>query len=99
MARTVGVATIRLRNREFINELRSSTPCTDCGQKYHFSMMQFDHITPGTKRGTSKYGGVLWMGKQGYSIKNIQAEIDKCEVVCANCHQYRTWARHHKLIK
>lgn len=98
MSRTPGLKNLRERNREFVRKLRTENPCIDCGKKYHFSMMQYDHLEPGTKRGTSKYGGVNWMASQGYSLKQIQLEIDKCELVCANCHSYRTWARYHKVI-
>jgi hypothetical protein len=29
----------------------------------------------------------------GFSWKAIMKEIQKCEVVCANCHRIRTYAR------
>jgi hypothetical protein len=83
----------RIRNFEYVNNIRATTPCADCNTIYHFSIMEFDHVESGTKRGTSKHGGVMWMVKSGYSQKNIDLEIAKCDIVCSNCHAYRTWYR------
>ena len=33
------------------------------------------------------------MVNQGYSLPAIQAEIEKCEVVCLNCHYKREKVR------
>ena len=29
----------------------------------------------------------------GYSLDEFIEELRKCEVVCSNCHRYRTWKR------
>lgn len=58
-------------------------PCVDCG----FSnpvCMDFDHV-----RGKKKMG-VSQMVSNGHSLEAIQAEIDKCEVRCSNCHRIKT---------
>ena len=49
--------------------------------------MQFDHV-----RGPKLFmlGGIDRLGK---SLVDIVTEIEKCEVVCANCHSTRTWLR------
>lgn len=57
------------------------TPCVDCGIKYPYYVMQFDHL------GDKEYTIARMITK---SISLIQKEIDKCEVVCANCHAERT---------
>jgi len=61
-------------------------PCTDCKTKYPPHVMQFDHLPQYTKSFT--------IGQSyHFSPARILKEIDKCEVVCANCHADRTWQR------
>jgi hypothetical protein len=79
------------KRREFIGRLKDN-PCTDCGIKYKPWQMDFDHIDPRQKVfniGTNVLGSLL-------SIKN---EIEKCELVCANCHRQRTHEREAHLTR
>lgn len=80
------VETIR-RNKERINEIRRSTPCTDCGLSWPHYVMDFDHVQGG------KIGNVMVMVNKGESWRRLEAEIAKCELVCANCHRKRTYER------
>jgi hypothetical protein len=57
----------------------------DCGVKYPFYVMQFDHI----KDKLFTIGG----SARRFTIEKIREEIKKCEVVCANCHFERTYRR------
>ncbi len=75
---------IRLRNKAYIDSVKGTNPCADCGVSYPPYVMQFDHIVDG------KRGNVADMARSGFSIENIQLEIDKCELVCSNCHAERT---------
>ena len=75
---------IRKRNKAFIDEVKGTNPCMDCGVSYPPYVMQFDHIVDG------KRGNVADMARSGFSLENLQSEIDKCELVCANCHAERT---------
>lgn len=69
-----------------IKTLKESTPCADCGKKYPYYVMDFDHVN-GTK-----VGNISHMVQSGVT-KKIKEEIDKCEIVCANCHRERTHSR------
>lgn len=60
--------------------------CVDCGYNAHPAALDFDHLP-----GTEKLYRVCTMA--GMSRKLIDAEIAKCEVVCANCHRIRTAER------
>jgi hypothetical protein len=71
-------------NQDKINEIKSNNPCADCGGYFHFSVMDFDHLRD-KRKGVSRIKTWAW--------KRIQEEIDKCELVCANCHRLRTWSR------
>jgi hypothetical protein len=77
---------ITKRRREeadkFVYEYLSRSTCKDCGE-YDFSVLTFDHV-----RGKKKMD-VSQMTSQGYSIDAIRKEIEKCDVVCFNCHMRR----------
>jgi hypothetical protein len=49
-------------------------------------MLDFDHIKD------KKYN-ISRMIHDGFSWKAIKKEVEKCEVVCANCHRVRTHYR------
>jgi hypothetical protein len=68
---------------EKINRLKSQ-PCTDCGQKYPPYVMDFDHLDSSTK--VMNIARLVRTGQ----IEKTLIEIEKCEVVCANCHRERT---------
>jgi hypothetical protein len=73
--------------RAWIQEMKSSTPCTDCGKLFPHYVMDFDHVTDDKDKALSV--GV----QQGWSQARLQKEIDKCELVCSNCHRERTHKR------
>lgn len=72
--------------REQINIIKS-VPCKDCGQSYPPYVMDFDHLGLEDKI----YNISQMVGAKG--MKSILKEIDKCEIVCANCHRQRTHDR------
>lgn len=68
------------RNREYIIAYLKLHPCIDCKEK-DIEVLEFDHQR-------DKLFNVAEF--RGHSIENLQKEIDKCVVVCANCHRRRT---------
>jgi len=77
---------IRDRNREYVRNIKESNPCKDCGKKYHYSQMDFDHLN-------NKKQTIARLASSEASIKTIKQEIAKCELLCSNCHRMRTWMR------
>lgn len=76
----------RIEQREFIDAAKSK-PCADCGVQYDPWIMDFDHV-----RGEKRVN-LADMAKRSYSWASIREEIEKCDVVCANCHRQRTHVR------
>lgn len=72
--------------RDEIRNLKEATPCTDCGNKYPYYVMQFDHLR-------DKEINIADMIKRDWAKARIEAELAKCEMVCANCHAERTHKR------
>lgn len=59
----------------------------DCGKKYPPYVMDFDHRDRRTK-----IAGINQMiNLHSYSKDKILIEINKCDLVCANCHRIRTY--------
>jgi 5-methylcytosine-specific restriction endonuclease McrA len=71
--------------RRWVIQYLLTHPCVDCGES-DIVVLEFDHLADKKKE-------VSVMINAGYSVKAIQREIEKCEVVCANCHRKRTARR------
>jgi hypothetical protein len=66
-------------------EIKEASGCVDCGINNHI-ILDFDHLRD------KKYN-ISRMIHDGFSWKAIKKEIEKCEIVCANCHRIRTYNR------
>lgn len=75
---------LALERTRFLIDYFIQNPCTDCGER-DVLVLEFDHL----RDKEFVIGGNLvdrpW--------EAILAEIEKCDVVCANCHRRRTARR------
>jgi hypothetical protein len=67
----------------FLAEYKIQKGCQDCGYKKHHSALDFDHI-----KGKKELNVCF-----AKSIGQAKKEIEKCEIVCSNCHRIRTYNR------
>mgnify|MGYP003572159057 CR=1 FL=1 len=77
----------RRRIREYVWGLKEQGSCVDCGVSNPI-VLEFDHLP-----GHEKKGHIASLVSSGYGKATIDAEIAKCELVCANCHKVRTHER------
>lgn len=75
-------------HREWFANLKRGIPCADCGISYHPVAMQWDH-----REEFEKVAAVSAMISDQRSKASILAEIEKCDLRCANCHAIKTWAK------
>ena len=76
----------RDKRKELIAFLRSykmKLGCIDCNYASHHAALQFDHVR----------GEKLKNVCHCKSIESAKLEIEKCDVVCANCHHIRSFER------
>ena len=64
-----------------------ATPCMDCSKTFPWYVIEFDHRDP-----EQKIGGVTRMAGR-VTLARLLDEVAKCDIVCANCHRLRTYAR------
>lgn len=65
---------------------KSLHPCVDCGETDPI-VLEFDHVRGEKLKKVSTF----------QSRRSAWAEIQKCDVVCANDHARREWERRHGL--
>jgi len=73
--------------KKWILDFKTNNPCKDCKNQYHPWAMEFDHINK------DKTCCISEMMHKRSSLKRLKKEVDKCELVCANCHRIRTYNR------
>jgi hypothetical protein len=64
-----------------------SRPCMDCGKQFHFTAMDCDHRDPSLKRDEPSD-----MARNN-SLEALIQELEKCDLVCSNCHRIREHSR------
>ncbi len=72
----------RDRARDYLWQVFTSSSCVDCGNNDP-EVLEFDH-----RDDVTKFYDIGDM--QLYSVTAIKAEIEKCDIRCANCHRKRT---------
>lgn len=82
--------------RKLVEEARllKDGPCTDCGKRYPWYQMEWDHLP-----GTEKLYTVSTIPRMVGSRKVLLDEIAKCELVCVLCHTQRTFERREQDIR
>lgn len=71
--------------RKHIREIKNKTACADCKIIYPYFVMDFDHLE-------NKEFLISRLVNLG-SKSALESEIQKCEVVCSNCHRMRSHSR------
>jgi hypothetical protein len=74
----------RRNNWRLAGMIKVASGCIDCGYAAHAEALQFDHT------GQDKKGNVSDLIRSDYSWETVMAEINKCEIRCANCHAVKT---------
>ena len=67
--------------RAWIMDYKRRTPCADCGESDPVTL-DFHHRDPKTKAFTIS-------AFRGRELAEVKAEVQKCDVLCANCHRKR----------
>lgn len=75
----------RLIAQEFVNAYKAECGCKDCANDNPI-VLDFHHLG-------DKESSISNMITRGMPLEKIKAEIEKCVVLCANCHRIE----HYKL--
>lgn len=68
---------------QYVQNMKSQLRCVDCGER-HPATLQFHHINS-----EDKVFNISRAAGRGTSLDRIKKEMQKCIVLCANCHAIR----------
>jgi hypothetical protein len=77
----------QVKKRSILQAIKVERGCADCGYNANPVALEFDH-RPGEVKSLSIGRAVSQAG-----IQRLLAEVEKCDVVCANCHRIRSFNR------
>ena len=69
----------RHRLAKWLEDYKKTQRCSKCPEN-DFRVLEFHHINDDKEFNVSEMTA-------GFSVENILKEINKCEVVCSNCHK------------
>lgn len=72
---------------KYIRSVKADKSCMDCGEQFPHFVLEFDHRPDEEKLFN------ISNARKHATIEEVNTEIAKCDLVCANCHRFRTWSR------
>jgi hypothetical protein len=75
----------KIKIKKWFYDYKSLLSCSICSES-HPAIIDFHH--KGNKREQ-----VAQMAHYGYSIESIKKEMEKCDILCANCHRKLHWKK------
>ena len=72
----------RQEARQYVWNYLAQHPCVICGEPDPV-VLEFDHIN-------GKQESISRLITNAVSIERLQQEIDRCQVLCSNCHARKT---------
>jgi hypothetical protein len=82
------------RAQQWFDDIRRGIPCADCDRVFEPCVMDFDH-----RPGEEKLLAVSQAAKTGIKRQRVLDEIEKCDLVCCNCHRIRGQKRRRAVEK
>jgi len=74
----------RIFAREYVWDYLTTHPCVQCGESDP-RVLEFHHRNEAEKEDTISH-----MVGEGLSAARLQSEMDKCDILCGNCHKKLT---------
>lgn len=71
----------KINIKEFINNIKINSKCLKCNEN-DIACLDFHHINDNTKD-----FNIAKAMLHSYSLEKIQSEINKCIILCSNCHR------------
>lgn len=71
-----------------LRDERKGTICSDCHGTFPKHILEFDHINP-----ENKVADIGILINKAVTIEVFIEELNKCEVLCSNCHKEREHKR------
>lgn len=78
----------RKRIHDWFESFKKDQKCSRCGN-CDYRVLEFHHVNGDKEENVS-----VLVSRAPWSLERIKAEIEKCEVLCANCHRiihYDDW--------
>ena len=76
----------RTKGMEFLQKWKTDQGCRECGER-HVACLDFHHLVPSNKKFNVSKGA----SRSRLTDECLLAEIEKCEVLCSNCHRKLHW--------
>ena len=87
LAKKITTQKFQQSRRNDINAIKVARGCSVCGYNAHPAALDFNHARGEKLFNISQDTKVAWT--------KMLAEIDKCDVLCANCHRIHTYENRH----